>query len=357
MTTPHSLAWIRELAQSHYVLINNHDAAAHLPFNGYNFYPLYADLRIDMMVRAIEKFQALKKPVAEILDLLPTQSSLRWNLSEFVYLFQHAQSDRKTIETIASFFMEAIDARAIRDRFTMAENVVHTPNEIQSLLAAAKPSEVTLENVRALARITMGAATLVHGLYNDFCTDYGYDIFGPYDVSPQYGSNHTLLIRSFPDICPSALWPDMALFPYSSISIYSIYENVHCAMHFIGCHLTCEENLPAHLRYSAIVVDGKPETSVDELRRLQDALLERASAFYQAFSVRSFEEKKLAYLRQQSYQFKKFFDFVGFDWQPSHAMIDRVRGRELFKNVTTYRIPFEEYRERFGSAYVERVLA
>jgi len=337
--------WIDEYTTAAYKLLKSHDANSHMPFNAFNLYPYFADLWVDKFYQAIQKFNESGLSTDEILEVLPVTSSMKFNLVKLVWDFPFAKADKKTVRTVADFFVEAISARAVRDRFTQAANIVHTSQEIAELLKEVKPVPINLEKAKALARITTGTSTLVNGLYNDLCTDYGYETYGPYSVDDQYGPDHTLLIRYFPDIKPLALWPEMKDFPYKSITTYSVYKNIECQMLLIGCHLMCEQNLLESITHFQVKVDDRYITSLDDLNEIKDVLLAKSPKFYDDYLKLGFEKHKEIYLKQECYQYKDFFTKMGLDWQPSAEMYQRVKGKKLTDDITTYDVSLEEYKK------------
>jgi hypothetical protein len=50
-------SWIGEFAEAIEVNFKNHDVKVHMPFNGWNYYPIFADLWVDKIYKAVQAFE------------------------------------------------------------------------------------------------------------------------------------------------------------------------------------------------------------------------------------------------------------------------------------------------------------
>lgn len=340
--------WIDKYAQTLYDLLKTHDTEALLPFNGFNFYPLFDDLWINKIHKAIQKYNESEFGIEDIIKYLPTHSSLKFNLLEIIIDLKTAHTDTLKAKKIVDFFVTAIKARAVADDW-VNDNRIIDYKDADKIIKEKNLIKADRSLAVEVAKLTAGCGCLVHGLYNDFCTDFGYDVFGPYVLSNRFGKHATLFVRHFLDLKACDIWPKRHDgFPYETIKIHSAYNNVIAKSHYMGCHMVYEQSLIDNLAYFQVEIDGKFVNSLDELRNVKDVVLADASSQYVKYKNLGFEEHKRIWLWQLCYQFKDFFGKMGVDWRPSDEMINRVKNKKLISYISSFDFSFDECCEKCG---------
>ncbi len=346
--------WIDEYGKAIYDSMHHHDVSAHMPFNGWDFYPLFADLIIEKIYSAVKNFKEKGLNVNEITDRLPNHNSMKFKLVEIIMWLKLTTAEPAKAKAIVDFFIDGIEARKVGAPLFL-NNKIHTYENADQIIEKKKLVNATRELASEIGKITTGCATLVHGLYNDFCTDLSYDVYGPYSAENTYGKGTLLLVRSFSDLNPTELWPEHTPFPYKKIEIFSTYKNVEMTPTYVSCQMIYSGSLVDNLTHFQVEVEGKKINSLLELRAVREKLLQTASDLYVEYMNLGFEKQKELWLFQLCYQFKNLFDLVGQDWKPSQEMIDRVKGKELIPNVTSYEITKEEFYEKLGVTYLKGI--
>ncbi len=347
--------WVEKYASVIYNLLQSHDAQTHLPFNGFNFYPLFDDLWIDKIYQAIKKFNEMGLKIEEIIEFLPTHSSLKFNLFEIIIDLKTSNTDFKKAKIIVDFFISAIKARALNGDDWMNDNKIKIYKDAEEFLSEKNLIKANKDLSSEVAKIIAGCGTLVHGLYNDYCTDYGYDVFGPYNLPEKFGENATLFIRQFADLKGEGIWPERSSFPYKKIKIHTVYNNLESQSYYIGCHMVYKQSLVENLAYFQVQVDNTLVNSLKELKILREVILKNASQHYVMYKKLGFEDYKRIWLWQLCYQFKNFFTKVGIDWKPSQGMINRVRNKELADYMSNYDFTYNECCEKIGINYLRHI--
>lgn len=348
--------WINGYAKAICKLGKSHDPDTHLPFNGFNFYPLFDDLWVDKIYNAIQKFHRSSLKLEEIIDFLPTHSSMKFNLLEIIIDLKTSNTDSSKAKFIVKFFVEAIKMRAVSKNW-YEDNKIWEYEDVEEIIKNKKLVKADRELSIEVGRIIAGCGNLAYGLYNDFCTDYGYDVFGPYDTSRQFGDRASFFVRQFIDLKPVNIWPERKNFPYKTIKVYTIYNNVVSESYYIGCHMNYKQSLVDNLSYFQVEIDNNFVNSLVKLKEVREVILQNASEHYVMYKNVGFEEHKRIWLWQLCYQFKNFFKKVGVDWRPSDEMIKRVKDKELVNYITSYDVSFKKCYENWGINYLKAVYA
>lgn len=346
--------WIDEFADAFYSSFQHHDVRAHMPFNGWDFYPLFADFLIQKIDTALTRIQDKQLKIPEIIEKLPNHASMRFVFSEISLCLKTAKASNSTVQRIGDFFARVLALSVNDDKDNpWISNKVRIFENVNRLVREKKFAKATKMHAQEIGKIIAGCATLGHGLYNDFCVDITYDVYGPYDTSHIFGKGTCLIIRSFPDLSPTLLWPRRK-FLHTSINIYTIYKNIHSESTFVPCQMLYRENLHEHLTHFAVEIDGKFVTELADLEAIRKPLLKMASELYADYLSLGFEKQKRFWLYQFGYQLKKLFDLAGMDWRPSGEIIKRVRDRNLIPTIKSYNIPRAEFYKKFGVNYLKQ---
>ena len=336
--------WIEKLARSSYQLFIHHDPKAHLPFDAWGLHPLYNDLWLKKLYEMVTIFREKDYQVKDYLDYFPNLSSTRF--IALMVLIHHQTSkmnNPKLVTTIEDFLVESIKLRAKKDLFAYDANIEYSDAELKKILSERPLNKVSLEESREIGKILVALASLTHGLYNDWCTDFDYEISGPY-----YLSGKMILVRTFPDIRPIDIWPNIS-WPYDRVSIITEYKNLKAKIAFVGCHITYSDNVVEKLTGYNLEVDGKVIKGLEKLKKLRDELMPIAASQFEKFMKMDFENQKIKFLYQEHYQFKKLFDLLEIDWKPTKEMIQKIKDKQLLKNIfPSYDLSLEKYKQVFG---------
>jgi hypothetical protein len=336
--------WIQPFVESSYQLFIHHDPQSHLPFDAWGLHPYYADLWLKKIYEMIVKFEEKRLRISDHLNYFSNLSSTRFIILNNTIQYQTSGMDNpEMIVKIQDFFINSLKLRAKEDLFALEKNIDLDEKRLNELIKSRPFTKASFEESKELGKILVALASLTHGLYNDWCTDFNYEISGPY-----YRNNKTILIRSFPDSSPSSIWPEID-WSYNNFSIITEYENLTAKIAFVGCHIVYSDNVIKKLSGYNFRVDEKEIAGLDELKRLREKIMPIAVKQYEKFMGMDFENQKIKYVFQENYQIKMLFDLVGMDWKPSKEILDRIKNKELIKEIfSSYDMTMEKYMEIFG---------
>ncbi|MDP2685367.1 MAG: hypothetical protein Q8P20_10140 [bacterium] len=341
------MSWIKEYSKSASSLFKGQVLDGMQPLDFFHFFPLWYDLWVANVVRAINQLNIESKKFNDIKDILPVPSSLRAILIKLITAYYgHPAKNKSDYKIVANFIARLLKESCPEDPFALKSNPFHTESDIDILLKNIKLTEASPVNARKIGQLITSAGSLVHGLYNDVVTDFGWDAYGPYNIE----SNQTLLIRHFSNLQPKDLWSDYTA-SVKELFIYSIYEDVDWEISFLGCHTISKGQSPINgMKKFAIQADGI-FLDENEINILIDELSIKATQIYQEIRKIEFEELKLMVMRQECYQFKKLFDKAKIDWEPTDEMTALVKDKPLLKNIFPHGKLIEsteDFKEVFG---------
>lgn len=348
--------WIDEYTKSIQRLFRGMDLRTLAPLDCFHFHPVYSDLWLDHLYQAIDRFKRKKLPFSEAVKTLPNPSSVR-AVIEFLMMHYNnvvkneKEVDKKKVREIFDFFVKVLKVKNKRDIFCYKENIGHSEKEIRAMVNKTRWQKGTPETSRSLGKLYLGASSLVNGLMNDWCTDNGIEVWGPYDVSKYYGPNTILVIREFPRLKPSDLWPHVKKYKYKEVKIYTVYKNVKMRTEYVGCHSVFKGNLAKNLLHFAVMVDGRYISNQKKIEELSGNLIELAQEQYQRVRKLGFENLKQKIIAQELYQLKDFFKLVDMNFKPNSILKKRLKGKRLLKRrypLNTAGMSLMEINRRFG---------
>jgi len=341
------MSWIKDWAEGSFSLFSGNTVEAFQPLDFFHFYGLWYDLWVKQFLKAAEKLNAENKSYQELKDLLSTPSNMRAIIQKIIPAYLGTANPNKgEYARMANFFARMLMECCPNDPFGKTSNPFHTEKEVQEIYKQIIWKEGNPAIARKLGRLITAAGSLVHGLYNDVVTDFGWDAYGPYKINDQ-----TLLIRDFPDLQPEDLWDKNFLAKIKSLKIYGLYKDVEWQINCVGCHTTVKNGSPiTGLKKYAVVADGKylTESGIDELIK---ELSDKAEKIYQEIRKKGFEELKTLVMLQECYQLKKFMSAAGLDWRPTNEMSERIINKPLLTGILPHgkiMTNVEEYKEIFG---------
>lgn len=355
MVTKNYPKWIDEYAKASYQLFSGNVLEAFQPLDFNHFYPLWYDLWIDQIFKAIGKLDKRNIKIKNLIKYFPPSSSVRAILQKIISSFPHLKRQENfKFRKIVNFFYEILKHQCKKDIFAQKSNLIHSQREITDILAKTNWQKSTKEIAQDLGRLCMGIGHLVNGLYNDVVTDMSWDVYGPYNIHKKSNQRSILVIRDFPNLKPQELWQEIKSvrnFKYKRITVYTIYKNLNCHIGYVGCHTTFSGGILTEnmLRY-AIIVDGKYKNNFLQIEGLKKYFLNLAKAQWPRLKNLNFEKLKQKVLLQECYQLHKFFNFLNMDWRPTQEMVLRVKNKPLLKNIYPRGriVNFKEYCEYFG---------
>jgi len=328
--------WIDEYIKSFFQFFKGMDLRTFEPLDCFHFHPLHSDLWQEHIYRAIDRFNRKKLPFDKAVKAFPNPSSTR-AMFEFMVCHHHnlikdrKNFDKKKMREIFDFFVKILREKNKRDIFCYKENIGHTDKEIDKLIESIKWQPGKPEISHAIGRLYLGASSLVNGLMNDWCTDNGIEVWGPYKVNRHCGPNTILVIRDFSRLKPVDLWPHAKNYKYDEIKIITIYKDVTMKSEFVGCHTIFEGDLAKNLLHFAVVVDGKYKNNKTAIDELSNYYIKLARSQYQRVKKLDFELLKRKVIAQEFYQLKDFFQLVDMDFRPHPIFHERIRGKKLVK--------------------------
>ena len=347
------MSWIKKFADGSYSLAAGQPIEGFQPIDFYHFFPLWYGLWIPRIAEAIIKLNAEHKTYQELKHLLPTPSNTRSKFQKIIPTYKGwVKKDAGATKIVTNFYARMLQESCPEDPFGKTRNPFHTKEEVTNILKNASWQPANPDIARKLGQLITAAGSLVHGLYNDLGTDYGWDAYGPYETN-----DGTLLIRDFPDFQPTELWPNHLLGPIKSLQIYGLYKDVAWEIGCVGCHTIVRAGSPiTGLKKYSVVIDGKviSEHEIDTLIQKSAASAEQ---LYKIIRQKTFEELKQMVMLQECFQVKKLLDAAGVDWRPTPAMVESIDKKPLATNVVPHGkmvTTMEEYLTLFNFKYFAR---
>jgi hypothetical protein len=338
---------INNWAKASFSIFSGNVIEAFQPLDFFHFYGLWYDLWIKNILQTLNILKAEEKSYIELKNILSTPSNLRALIQKMIPAYLGTKNPNpEEYKRYFNFVARMLEESCPKDPFGKTSTPLHTTKEINEILQNTTWQIGTPENAKLLGRLLTAVGSLVHGLYNDVVTDFGWDAYGPYQIQ-----NQALLIRHFPDMQPKELWASEYLASVKDIKIFGIYENVEWEISCFGCHTIVKNGNPIlGLKKYAILSDNK-YLNTSETQTLILELSEKAEKIYKKIRQKNFEELKKMVMLQECYQFKKLFDQANLNWLPTKEMDERIASKPLLTNIlprgTIVRTQ-KEYEEKFG---------
>jgi len=345
------MRWINEFAKASFSLYSGNTISAFQPLDFFHFYGIWYDLWLERVIQAMEKIDAENKSFKELQPLLPTPSNLRALLQKAIPPYFGTDKSKKVLYArytnfIARMLMEACP----EDPFGLSRTPLHNQSEVEKIIRDIPWQPASAQEARLLGKLITAAGSLVHGLYNDVVTDFGWDAYGPYNNQAKDDEKYTLLVRDFPDLLPTELWGADFTPSVKSVQIYQLYQNVEWVIGCVGCHTIVKSGDPiTGLKYYVVLADGKI-LGPEELRVLIMELATKAEKIYLEIRKKNFEELKEMVMLQECYQLKKLFEAAGLDWKPTARMKEIIKDKPLQTGILPHDVMMtnlEQYKKVF----------
>ncbi len=346
-----SMSWIKPFAESSFQLFAGNTVDAFQPLDFFHFFPQWYDLWIERINKCLDTLDVEHKSFLELKPYLPPPSNLRAILVKIIPSYRaFTQKDPAATKRVVEFFVRMLQEGCAGDPFGSNSNPYHSPQEVKVLVEGVAWSDADVGLARKLGQLNTAAGSIVHGLYNDVVTDLGWDVYGPYAVEKDE-KVYSMLVRHFPNLSPSELWPESYGASIKELTIYGLYQDVDWKISCVGCHTIPTQGSPVQgLRKYAVVGDGRV-LSVKEVEELIQELSQKAESIYREIKKLSFEDLKQKVMLQECYQLMKLFEMGKMDWQPTQDMKDRVIGTSLMTGLLPHGVMMTDqkvYEEVFG---------
>lgn len=248
------------------------------------------------------------------------------------------------LREVLDYLAAALQSWVKEDLFALEKNIVHSSQEVTELMQHIRWQPGDPPVARELGRLYNSLAALAFALYRDFFPQEAHEIYGPYDVSPQGGLNTILIVKHFPKIKPTELWPHTQNFQYEEVRIYQVFRQVKFKCEFIGMHSIYEGDLINGLIQYAVLANGQPVRGLEEIRQLKSYFETLATEQSQIYNDMSHAELVAKVLEWLCYEFVGMFAMAGLDWRPTEEMKDAVAGKEIADRFEADEFPpFEEF--------------
>lgn len=323
------MQWIKPFIKASFALCAGNPIEAYQPIDFFHFYPLWYDVWIKRIADVIRILDLEHKKYSEVDHLLSTPSNMRALLQMIIASYQGLEHRNPgDYKIVSEFFARMLMEACPRDPFGNNSTPLYSDDEVKIIVEQTGWQEGNPTAGRILGKLITASGSLVHGLYNDLVTDYGWDAYGPFTFD-----KYSLLIRHFPDFQPAGIWPAEFFSSVKEIKIFGLYEGVEWQIACVGCHTTATKGNPVtDLKKYCVVVDGKTMT-LEDIETLILELSHKAEALYREIRKKDFEELKYMVMLQESFQTKKLFDAANIDWRPTPEMLSRIQGKPLLKNL------------------------
>jgi len=344
------MPWIREFSKSITNFFKGQMIGAMQPIDFYHFFPLWYDMWITRVATVIKKLKLDAKHFSDIKDILPPPSNFRTILKKMIVAYRGNPTCADDYKLVANFFARMLKESCPKDPFALKSNPVYSPPEVNKIIAKIQWTKANPQCARKIGQLITASGSLVHGLYNDVVTDFGWDVYGPYKVRYQ-NQSYTLLMRHFLHLRPTELWSKKNLPSVKEIEIFALYKEINWEINFFGCHTVSTGQSPVNAMKKCAVYANKKPLNQTKISLMIDEFSVKATKIYQKIKKMNFEQLKLLVMRQECYQLKDLFDKAGVGWQPTAEMISKIKNKPLLTGLFPQKKlikDVEEFKKIFG---------
>ncbi len=303
---------------------------------------------IKKLYEAVTILKAKEVPIEKIARSFLTPSAFR--AAFYFAVYEYGSSDHsksKEAKEVFDFFDVILRSLFKKDIWASKSNCIHSKSEIDRIIRRISWSEGDPDAARAVARLGNSASALAYALYRDYYVTEAQEVYGPYDVSKQFGEGHILIIKHYPKLRPVELWPHARSFRHSDIKLYLVYKNVSMTCEFIGMHTLYKGDLIEGLQRYAVEIDGVFCKDAKKIERETDYLGRLAIAQWRQYEKMSKTDLKMKFLEWMCYSCQPLFKLARTDRVPSLEMIRNLRRAKIGDCVVLG--PFPSYRRYLKS--------
>lgn len=345
-------SWIDDYSKAVKDFTYEHDPNSHQPFNAFYFYPYYFDLWLDKVYRAIVLVKSKGASDEEIFSKMSSPSSLRFVFYTIVNMTAYLKYSRTKSRIIIDFFFKCLSSQS-RDNnvFHQERILLRNDEELKKILANSQKIKIKSEQ-QLISRLIGTLLMYNHILYNDYSTDYGCSIEGPYKIDDKI-----ILIRNYPDLSPKHLWPELENLTLKNKKIITVYRNVSIKMRYMSTHLIAKNNYQDNLIAYQAFSNGKLLNDLSCLDKIIKDIAKTTSQLYEKVRKKNMSEIKELFLRQQGYELKWLFDLAGLDWKPGNKKLRRAQKSRVRRKISPVSKPKTkaEYESHIGIDFLRKL--
>ena len=329
--------WFREFASSVLTAVGVMDFFTLRPFSHFELHPLFSKEMVSYLNEIIDEFEKkgiTYRQLAEVVN--PT--NLRAQLYFAILDMKCAHTPKENRIRISNFFKGILDAKMFEDPFVNnRKNLIHTPEEIDTLLQKIEFKSADENIARQLGRVYAAGFHLVNGLYTDIYTDYGVENYGPYKTK-KFGEGHFMVIKHLKDLRPVEIWPNTEGVMHKEIKIYCIYSGIEYYTSFVSCHSVYKGDAIKGLKYWAIEADGK-QLDFKDLKSIEENIVKAAQEQWIDITSLQFEDLKKKCIELRCYIFNDIRSLLGLDWKPNSTMLSEIEGKSIIRPGNVFKLP------------------
>lgn len=316
------------------------DPKTTLPFWDYDFGPIYGDLWIKKMLKAVKIFRDKNLSAKQISKFFENVAVPRKEIIYSLVDLKVGKIKKEDRMFYVNFWWDIVKEKCQKDCLVEKSNIVHTEKEVGNFLKTLEWEQSDPQKARQVGNIAMNLNSLAYGLYTDVFAHNSMENFGAYDLAQHFGGKkHIMVIKQWANLKPKELYPEFADFRFNKLNIFAIYKDIDYTVD-IYTHQVYSGNTATNLVKYAVLVDDKYFLNdAEKIEELNKYLGEIVVEHFQKIQKRGFEESKKIWVLSRNYQFKDFFKAAGLDWHDKE-MLGRVKGKPLLK--TDY-WDFEKY--------------
>lgn len=307
------------------------DPKTALPFWDYDFAPLFGDLWIKKMIRAVDKTKELGMSAKTVSHFFENIAVPRKEIIYSLLDLKVGNVPKQNRLDYLNFWWDVVLEMSEGDYLVEKANLVYSKEEVARFMNDLDWEIADSSKARQVGNLSMQLNSLSYGLYTDIFAHNAMENFGAYDVSGYFSEKkHILVIKQWANLRPSELYPEFADFKYNKINVYAIYKDIDYTLD-IYTHQIYHGNAADNLVQYVVIADGKVIDGQDKLIELNNYLGPIVVDHFKKIKQKGYEDAKKAWVLARNYQFKNFFNAVGLDWH-DQKMLDRVKDKKLERN-------------------------
>lgn len=293
----------------------------------YAYDPLIAKSWTKRILRMIDDSRKAGLTSRQLAKLVPNPSELRCKMLFDLWTSKYADVSSEDRLKIFDYYNAVLKALTREDPYAFAKNIVHSDEEVASVLKQMKPASPVV--AKSLGRAVITCYNLGYALYSDMNPSLVYENYGPYDVSGKYGAGRILAVKEFGNLRPVDLWPETSGITCDKFLIGYVYRDVEMTMDAVS-HAVYTGDLINSLEHYCLMVDGASCT-IEELPRLVEPIEAAAVKVFRLFQALDLEKRKEKYYFQKAYFYKRICERLGQDWRPDKEILDEAKDRRLYQ--------------------------
>ena len=262
---------------------------------------------------------------------------------------EYAFSDhsmRTEAREVFDFFNELLKRIFKKDMWAYRQNIVHAEADIARIIDRVPWSDGNPGSAGSIARLGNSASALSYALYRDYYVAESQEVYGPYDVSSEFGRGAVLVIKHYPKLRPVGLWPHTRAFKHEDIKLYLVYKGVKMTCEFIGMHTRYEGDVMKGLKKYAVEIDGKFYRDPKKIKEKTGYVGDLAIQQWSRYEKLSKERLKMLFLDWMCWSCRPLFELAGTSTRPTPKMIRNLKGKRVADRIRMpAMMPYKKYLE------------